>query len=123
MKRNENDGNNGGNGKQAFHNSHNSHDSQNSRSNEPTVILSLRGDYHTLLSYQKAEALQFGASKEAELAGLLHDLGKYGDFFQARLAGKERGIDHWSIRALRFERSLVEAGGVEPLAYVVKSKS
>ena len=41
----------------------------------------------------------FGASKEAELAGLLHDLGKYGELFQARLAGKEHGIDHWSIGA------------------------
>lgn len=43
-----------------------------------------------------AFASSFGASEEAKLAGLLHDLGKYGDFFQARLAGKERGIDHWS---------------------------
>jgi CRISPR-associated helicase Cas3/CRISPR-associated endonuclease Cas3-HD len=41
----------------------------------------------------------FRAAKEAELAGLLHDLGKYGDLFQARLAGKERGIDHWSSGA------------------------
>ncbi|MFA4911815.1 MAG: CRISPR-associated helicase Cas3', partial [Desulfobacteria bacterium] len=41
----------------------------------------------------------FGASKEAELAGLLHDLGKYGELFQARLAGKEHGIDHWSLGA------------------------
>jgi four helix bundle protein len=60
VKRNENDGNNvgngnhGNNGKQAFHNSH---DSQNSRSNEPTVILPPRGDYHILLSYQKAEVI------------------------------------------------------------------
>ena len=43
-----------------------------------------------------AFASSFGASEEAKLAGLLHDLGKYGDLFQARLAGKERGIDHWS---------------------------
>lgn len=34
--------------------------------------------------------------EEAELAGLLHDLGKYGDRFQRRLQGKERGLDHWS---------------------------
>ena len=33
---------------------------------------------------------------EAVLAGLLHDLGKYGDFFQARLRGQEAGLDHWS---------------------------
>jgi len=41
----------------------------------------------------------FGASSEARLAGLLHDLGKYGALFQKRLAGTERGIDHWSAGA------------------------
>ena len=41
----------------------------------------------------------FGAAEEARLAGLLHDLGKYGDLFQKRLHGKERGIDHWSVGA------------------------
>ena len=34
--------------------------------------------------------------EEAGLAGLLHDLGKYGDRFQARLHGKDQGLDHWS---------------------------
>jgi CRISPR-associated helicase Cas3/CRISPR-associated endonuclease Cas3-HD len=33
---------------------------------------------------------------EAGLAGLLHDFGKYGDRFQARLHGKDQGLDHWS---------------------------
>ena len=37
---------------------------------------------------------------EAKLAGLLHDLGKYGDLFQARLRGEESGLDHWSTGAL-----------------------
>ncbi len=36
---------------------------------------------------------------EAALAGLLHDLGKYGDLFQARLKGETQGIDHWSSGA------------------------
>lgn len=36
---------------------------------------------------------------EARLAGLLHDLGKYGDLFQARLRGEESGLDHWSAGA------------------------
>jgi hypothetical protein len=36
---------------------------------------------------------------EAQLAGLLHDLGKYGDRFQARLRGKDGGLDHWSLGA------------------------
>jgi len=35
-------------------------------------------------------------ASEAKLAGFLHDLGKYGDRFQARLQGRDQGLDHWS---------------------------
>ena len=42
---------------------------------------------------------EFQAGDEADLAGLLHDLGKYGDLFQRRLQGKESGLDHWSMGA------------------------
>ncbi len=38
-------------------------------------------------------------NNEAQLAGLLHDLGKFGDLFQARLRGEESGLDHWSAGA------------------------
>lgn len=38
----------------------------------------------------------FQAREEAYFAGLLHDLGKYGDRFQRRLEGKEKGLDHWA---------------------------
>lgn len=38
-------------------------------------------------------------AEEARLAGLLHDLGKYGDAFQRRLHGQEVGLDHWSAGA------------------------
>lgn len=37
--------------------------------------------------------------EEAALSGLLHDLGKYADLFQARLRGEEHGLDHWSSGA------------------------
>lgn len=37
-----------------------------------------------------------GLRYEAELTGLLHDIGKYGDLFQKRLQGTESGLDHWS---------------------------
>lgn len=39
----------------------------------------------------------WGQEQEAYLAGLLHDLGKYGDPFQARLRGIGKGLDHWSM--------------------------
>ena len=53
---------------------------------------------------------------EAALAGLLHDLGKYGDLFQARLQGKEAGLDHWSsgaVAALQPYGALVAALAIE----------
>lgn len=45
-------------------------------------------------------AAAFGASDEASFAGLLHDLGKYGDLFQRRLRGEVGGIDHWTPGAV-----------------------
>ncbi len=47
----------------------------------------------------QAFAEVFGVGQAAYLAGILHDLGKYGDLFQGRLEGKEKGLDHWSIGA------------------------
>lgn len=35
----------------------------------------------------------------AKFCGYVHDLGKYGDLFQNRLKGIEKGIDHWSAGA------------------------
>ncbi len=44
-------------------------------------------------------ASAWGGCEEARLAGLLHDLGKYGERFQARLRGVGSHIDHWSAGA------------------------
>ncbi len=46
-----------------------------------------------------------GMEREAYLAGLLHDFGKYGDNFQKRLHGQIRGVNHWAHGAeLAYER-------------------
>lgn len=46
-------------------------------------------------------AAPFGASDEARLAGLLHDLGKYSARFQQRLRDPRiHGINHWSMGTL-----------------------
>ncbi|NDC75403.1 CRISPR-associated endonuclease Cas3'', partial [bacterium] len=46
-------------------------------------------------------AAPFGASSEAHLAGMLHDLGKYSARFQARLRDPSiHGINHWSMGTL-----------------------
>jgi CRISPR-associated helicase Cas3/CRISPR-associated endonuclease Cas3-HD len=53
---------------------------------------------------------------EARLAGLLHDLGKYADRFQARLHGKDYGLDHWSqgaSLALTESRAIAAALAIE----------
>lgn len=54
-------------------------------------------DHLASVSKIAKEFLQgWNGAEEAALAGLLHDLGKYGDRFQARLHGKDQGLDHWS---------------------------
>ena len=47
----------------------------------------------------------FGAGDECQFAGILHDLGKYGTRFQARLRGTESHIDHWSAGAFEAARA------------------
>lgn len=54
-------------------------------------------DHLTSVSKIAKEFLQGrSGAEEVALAGLLHDLGKYGDRFQARLRGEDQGLDHWS---------------------------
>lgn len=61
------------------------------------------GDVHLLKDHlasvsalAKRHIADFPYADEAGLAGILHDLGKYGDRFQARLRGEDSGLDHWS---------------------------
>jgi CRISPR-associated helicase Cas3/CRISPR-associated endonuclease Cas3-HD len=51
-----------------------------------TSVAKLAGQFSNKLAWQD----------EVRLAGLLHDLGKYADRFQARLRGSDSGLDHWS---------------------------
>ena len=44
-------------------------------------------------------AAKFGEQERGYVAGLLHDLGKYGDRFQAVLRREKQGVDHWSSGA------------------------
>ncbi len=61
-------------------------------------------------------AWPYGAESEARIAGLLHDVGKYGTLFQRRLQGKEHGIDHWSAGAWEVLRNLNVDGIAAALA-------
>lgn len=63
----------------------------------------IAGDVHLLKDHlasvsalAKSHIADFPYADEAGLAGMLHDLGKYGDRFQARLRGEDSGLDHWS---------------------------
>lgn len=67
--------------------------------NEHGVVDPLRSHLKDVAERAALHASAFDAGNEARLAGLLHDLGKYGDLFQRRLEGKESGIDHWSAGA------------------------
>lgn len=59
----------------------------------------LRDHLKLVAERAKKYANAFGAGEEAYMAGLLHDLGKYGGLFQKRLKGEVEGIDHWSAGA------------------------
>lgn len=63
-----------------------------------------------------AFAEPFGASEEARILGLLHDLGKYSDRFTNRLKGIESGFDHWSLGAWVALSLLQERGIAAALA-------
>lgn len=49
------------------------------------------------IAYHYAQPL--GLQDEAFIAGMLHDIAKYGKLFQKRLIGEAKKIDHWSAGA------------------------
>lgn len=63
-------------------------------------------------------AAAFGRLVEARIAGLLHDLGKYGDLFVERLRGNASKLDHWSVGAFAALKRYQRAG--IPIALVVQ---
>ncbi len=69
--------------------------SQNDIGEEELLRLHLSRVSERAACYARA----FGADHEAELAGILHDIGKYGDLFQQRLRGQASKVDHWSAGA------------------------
>ncbi len=66
---------------------------------DPSRWQPLRAHLAQVAALAAAKAQPFGEEGSAHLAGLLHDLGKYGDRFQLRLQGKLSGLDHWSAGA------------------------
>jgi CRISPR-associated endonuclease/helicase Cas3 len=56
----------------------------------------LREHLASVADLAKSYVADWKGAEEAELAGLLHDLGKYGERFQNRLHGQDKGLDHWS---------------------------
>lgn len=60
----------------------------------------LKVHLRTVANLAQKFAAPLGLADEAELAGLLHDLGKYAEKFQSRLRNPAiRGINHWAAGA------------------------
>ncbi|MGR8933913.1 MAG: CRISPR-associated helicase Cas3' [Gammaproteobacteria bacterium] len=59
----------------------------------------LKDHLSSVAALAKAALGNWRGAEEAGLAGLLHDLGKYGGKFQDRLNGIGGGLDHWSLGA------------------------
>jgi CRISPR-associated endonuclease/helicase Cas3 len=82
-----------------------------------------KGDWHSLAGHlgevgrrARASADVFGAGAMAEVAGLMHDLGKYTDEFQRRLEGQGVKVDHATHGA---RETLTHYAGLGPLPYLI----
>ena len=76
---------------------HTARDSDGTPDCNPAHWQPLSSHLHNVAVLAKQFAAPLGLAEEAELAGLLHDLGKYADGFQARLRNPAiHGINHWA---------------------------
>jgi CRISPR-associated endonuclease/helicase Cas3 len=60
----------------------------------------LHDHLHRVAALAHKHAAKFGAGEWGYAAGLLHDLGKYSDEFQARLEGRSGRVDHSTAGAI-----------------------
>lgn len=58
-----------------------------------------RGHLKCVSNLAGAFAAAWGGEQEAQIAGAMHDIGKYGDLFQGLLRGDTKHVDHWSAGA------------------------
>lgn len=84
-----------------------------------------RRDWQTLADHLQAvadlaakRAARFGWEDAGRAAGLLHDLGKYSEAFQQRLAGSGERVDHSTAGALEARAHFTDGIG-ELLAYAI----
>ncbi|GAB3675699.1 CRISPR-associated endonuclease Cas3'' [Salinisphaera aquimarina] len=59
---------------------------------------------HSVAVMAAQRASRFDCASFAEVLGLLHDLGKYSDAFQARLTGSKQAVDHATAGAVEAQR-------------------
>jgi CRISPR-associated endonuclease/helicase Cas3 len=77
----------------------------------------LREHLHQVADLARDRAAKFGAGEWGYVAGLVHDLGKYSDAFQARLEGRFERIDHSTAGAVEVGDRW--AGVARPLQFVI----
>ena len=63
--------------------------------NDAGIAHALSDHLQSVAALARKHANSLPWATEAEFAGLLHDLGEYGDLFQGRLRGEVQGLDTW----------------------------
>jgi CRISPR-associated endonuclease Cas3-HD len=84
--------------------------------NEVGEVQPLKDHLRAVADLAASFAEVFDAAQEARVTALLHDIGKYGERFQARLAGQETGVDHWTWGAVLALEKLQKNGVAAALA-------